>query len=71
MKKDYIITLEDNKEYALVKMIEKKDKKYVYLMDIHDYNNFIFGELVGTKINRVTDDKLLSELIIEFAKKEK
>lgn len=68
MKKDYILTLEDDKEYALVNTLKMDDKNYVYLVDLHDYNNFIFGELIENKINKVTDNKLLSKLVMEFAK---
>lgn len=68
MKKDYIITLEDGKEYALVNALIIDNKKYVYLVDIHDYNNIIFGEFVADRIDKVTDNELLSKLIVEFAK---
>lgn len=68
MKKDYIITLEDGKEYALVNALIIDNKKYVYLVDIHDYSNIIFGEFVADRIDKVTDNELLSKLIVEFAK---
>ena len=43
--KDYIITLDDNKEYALVNTIVYNNKHYVYLIEMDNFENCIFAEI--------------------------
>ena len=69
-KKDYIITLDDNKEYALVNSIEYEGCKYVYLIELNNYENVLFGEISDDTITIVDDPEFRSKLIAEFAKLE-
>ncbi len=68
--KDYIITLDDNKEYALVRSITFEDHNYVYLIDMDNYDNVIFGEMVGDTIKLIEDGELLAKVIDQFKKLE-
>jgi len=67
-KKDLIVTLDNNKRYALVNSIIFNEKKYVYLSELEDYKKFIIGEIKNDEITLVNDDKLFGQLIIEFTK---
>lgn len=71
-KKDYIITLDDNKEYALISSIEYNGKKYIYLVELENNENCIFAELVNDNIVKEIEDQLLLAKVIEqFTKLEK
>lgn len=65
---DYILTLDDNKKYAMVNMLTFNEKKYVYLTELDDFNNYIIGEILNDEIIQVEDQNLLGQLIIEFSK---
>ena len=66
--KDYILTLDDNKKYAMVNMLNFNEKTYVYLAELDDFNNYIIGEILNDEIIQVEDQNLLGQLIIEFSK---
>lgn len=66
--KDYILTLDNNKKYAMVNMLTFNEKKYVYLAELDDFNNYIIGEILNDEIIQVEDQNLLGQLIIEFSK---
>lgn len=66
--KDYILTLDDNKKYAMVNMLTFNEKTYVYLAELDDFNNYIIGEILNDEIIQVEDQNLLGQLIIEFSK---
>ena len=68
--KDYIITLDDNREYALVSSMIYLDKKYVYLVDMDNHENVIFGELTNDTVKIIEDGELLAKVIDEFKKLE-
>ncbi|MBQ7790289.1 MAG: hypothetical protein IJ399_03410 [Bacilli bacterium] len=65
---DYILTLDNNKKYAMVNMLTFNEKKYVYLTELDDFNNYIIGEILNDEIIQVEDQNLLGQLIIEFSK---
>ncbi len=66
--KDYIITLDDNKEYALVSSMIYLDKKYVYLVEMDNHENVIFRELTNDTVKIIEDGELLAKVIDEFKK---
>lgn len=66
--KDYILTLDDNKKYAMVNMLTLNEKKYVYLAELDDFNNYIIGEILNDEVIQIEDQNLLGQLIIEFSK---
>lgn len=69
--KDYIITLDDNKEYALISSIQYNGKKYLYLVELENNENCIFGELVNDDtVKEIEDEAVLASVITEFAKVE-
>ncbi len=67
-EKNLIITLDNNKKYALVNSILLNEKKYVYLSELEDYKNIIIGEMENDEITIVDDNELFGQLIIEFNK---
>ena len=67
-EKDLIITLDNEKEYAVVYNLMFNEKNYVYLAELEDFKNYIIGELANDEIIHVTDANLLGQLIMEFAK---
>ena len=69
-KKDYIITLDDNKEYALVDTITYEGVNYVYLIELNNHENCFFAEVRGDTIIDIEDKELLKEVISVFTEKE-
>ena len=69
-EKDYIITLDDNKEYALVSTIIYGNKRYVYLIEMDNHDNCIFAEMNGDTIKIIEDQLLLANVIAEFKRVE-
>lgn len=66
--KDYIITLDNNKQYAVVDILTFNEKKYIYLTELNDFANYIIGEVIDDEVIQVEDQNLLGQLIIEFSK---
>ncbi len=70
-KKDYIITLDDNKEYVLINSIEYDGRKYIYLVELENNENCVFAELVNDDtVMEIEDQVLLANVISEFARVE-
>lgn len=68
---NYILTLDNNKEYALVSTLEYAGRTYVYLVELLNNANCAFLELVDDKkVRTITNKHLLSKIIREFAKLE-
>ena len=67
-EKEYIVTLDDGKKYAIVNSITFNDKKYVYLSELEDFSKYIIGELINNEIVEIDNNNLLDQLIMEFAK---
>ena len=68
---NYILTLDNNKEYALVSTLEYAGRTYVYLVELENNANCAFLELVDDKkVRTITNKHLLSKIIREFAKLE-
>jgi hypothetical protein len=67
-EKNLIVTLDNNKKYALVNSILFNEKKYVYLAELEDYKNIIIGEMENEEITVVDDNELFGQLIMEFNK---
>lgn len=67
-EKNLIVTLDDNKKYAVVYSIIFNGKKYIYLSELKDFKNIIIGEVNGDKLTVVNDSELFGQLIIEFNK---
>ena len=64
--KNLIVTLNDNVEYTLINKMDFNDKRYVYLVALDNYNNFVIGELDGDTITPVKDHDLLCQLTVQF-----
>jgi hypothetical protein len=56
-------------EKNLVSKVKFEGNEYIYLADISNFENYIFGRLEGNKITKVTNLNLLSKLILLFSKK--
>ncbi len=63
-----ILTLNDHKKYVLVDQIILSSTEYVYLVDIEDNTNLMVCELDGNKLTRVTDEKIVNEVLAQFLK---
>ena len=67
-EKDIILTLDNEKKYTIINTLMFNEKKYVYLVDIDDFKNYIVGEIENDEVIVVEDPNLLGQLIIEFSK---
>lgn len=67
-EKDVIITLDNDKKYTIVNTLMFNEKKYVYLVELEDFKNYIIGEIDNDEVVEVEDQNLLGQLIMEFSK---
>ncbi len=68
MEKNYILTLNNDKKYALVNSLKYNDKDYVYLSLLSDYKEYMICEVIDEEVLEVKDKNLLGQLILEFSK---
>ena len=60
-----IITLNDNNKYVVASMVDYKNSKYVYLVNINDHK-VMFAEISNNEVS-VIDPEKENELIKELA----
>ena len=63
IEKGNLITLEDDKEYAVADTFDENDTKYIYLVDINDNTNILFGKVENDEIVTLTDPNELEMVI--------
>ena len=68
MEKNYILTLNNDKKYALVNSLKYDGKDYVYLSLLSDYKDYMICEVIDDEVLEVKDKNLLGRLILEFSK---
>ncbi|HAL01826.1 MAG TPA: hypothetical protein DCP07_00545 [Lachnospiraceae bacterium] len=68
MNKEYIVTLDNNKQYALISTIEYENKKYAYLTEMDDSTKYMIGEVVNDEFIEIVEPELLGKLMTHFAK---
>lgn len=61
--KEGTIILSDNNEYAIVDQFNDKGNNYIYLVDINNKENVIFGKLNNDEITKITDVDELENVI--------
>lgn len=70
-----VITLEDGIEYAIIEEIIHDDKKYVYLTNINNYEDFCIRKVIVENneqfITGLDDDTEFDLALMLFAKKHK
>lgn len=62
-----VITLEDNKEYVILDIVDYQDNKYLYCVEIDKDENpideYIVAKLISpTEVEEVIDEELLKNL---------
>ena len=62
-----LLTLDDNKKYAVVYNVNLNKKDYTFLIDQDDYSNTLICEYDGNnKLKEVTDEKVMKTLMRIF-----
>lgn len=62
-EKGNILRLADNNEYSVVDKFNYEGKIYVYLVDINDYSNIIYGKLEDDEICELSNADELEKII--------
>ena len=62
-EKGNILTLADNNEYSVVDSFIYNNMTYVYLVDINDNTNIIYGKLENNEIVELSDADELEQVI--------
>ena len=62
-EKNSLLTLADNNEYVVVDKYEENGTIYVYLVDINNNQNTIFGKLDNDEIVKITDIDELERMV--------
>lgn len=58
-----VLTLSDNNEYSVVDQFNYNGKNYIYLIDINNNKNIIFGKLENDEIIELSDPDEIEEVI--------
>ena len=70
-----VITLEDGIEYAIIDEIKHGDKKYIFLANINDYQDFCIRKVITEKDGEflvgLDDDAEFDLALMLFAKNKK
>ena len=62
-----ILTLDDNKRYVVVYVIELDSKNYVYLIDEFDYTNTMICEYDNNNgLVEVVDKDLIEKILLKY-----
>ena len=59
-------TLSDGNKYTVVSIVKEKKKKYVYLINRSEIQQYIIAEYLDDEIIEVDDPDLLEVLIVKF-----
>ncbi len=62
-EKGTILTLSDDKEYTVVDKYSDNNIIYVYLVDINNNSNIIYGKLENDEIVELTDPNEIEKVI--------
>lgn len=62
-EKGIILTLADDNEYSIVDQFQDNDKTYVYLVDINNNANIIYGKLENDEIVELSNVDELERII--------
>lgn len=57
------LILSNKNEYAIVDKYDDNGTTYIYLVDINNNTNFIFGKIVGNSVETLTDPDELEKVI--------
>lgn len=63
IEKGIVLSLADNNEYTVVDKYNDNDTTYIYLVDINDNSNIIYGKLENDEIVELTDPDELEKVI--------
>lgn len=63
LKQKDIITFEDDKEYVVVDTFNENNNTYIYLVNINNNSDVIFGKLVNDEVVDITDPIELEKVI--------
>ena len=66
IKKNDVLTLEDNNEYVVVSKVTYDDANYLYIVDLNDVKNIKFVKENNDEVLEISDKDLISELIPLF-----
>ena len=58
-----VLTLVDDNEYTVIDKFENDNRIYVYLVDINNNNNMIYGKLENDEIVELEDVNELKKII--------
>lgn len=61
-----LLTLSNNKEYAVVSSIIYQGCNYVYILDTETYKDYKLCKYVDEELTVVKDEELLKKLIVKF-----
>ena len=61
--KKSILTLDDDNEYAIINQFINGGITYIYLVDINNNSNVIYGKVINDEIVQITDPIELEKII--------
>ena len=68
-EENIILTLSDGSKYIIVKEITYQNQNYLYLINTENASDQILCEINKNKIKKITDLKLVNEIILKAQEK--
>jgi|GEM_PF-1968813 len=59
-------TLDNDKEYIVASIVEEQAKKYVYLLNQDDFQEYIIAEYDNEEVIVVEEPELVANLLLKF-----
>lgn len=66
LKENTILQLNGSKNYLLVEEIIFENNKYVYVVNMEDDGDFMFGEIFNDEFRKINDKVLIGKLLLQM-----
>lgn len=63
LEKGKLITLSDDNKYAVVDYFEMDNHQIIYLIDINNPSNILYGTVENDEIHEINDAELLEKVV--------
>lgn len=63
LEKGKLITLSDNKKYAVVDYFRMDSHQIIYLIDINNPSNILYGTIENDEIHEINNPELLEKVV--------
>lgn len=69
LEKGKLITLSDDNKYAVVDYFEMNNQQIIYLIDINNPSNILYGTIENDEIHEINNPELLENVVKTISKR--